>query len=111
MIDFLSRASSPLKNRPVRAPGLQYMAISEEILSAACPHAANETFFNRLLEGANARFVHQGFVFQKLGRLLQIQTDPLPATRPMAFRQNYLPVRADFICGIKTVKRVILRSS
>ena len=47
MIDFLSRASSPLKNRPVRAPGLKYMAISEEILSAACPHAANETFFEQ----------------------------------------------------------------
>jgi len=32
----------------VRAPGLQYTLISEEILSAVCPHAANKTFLDRL---------------------------------------------------------------
>jgi len=38
-----------LKSRPVRAPGLQGMPLSEEIMQAACPRAANQTFFNRLL--------------------------------------------------------------
>jgi hypothetical protein len=47
-----ARISSPLKKPPDegtgRAAGLQYMPICEEILWAACPHAANGTFLNRL---------------------------------------------------------------
>jgi len=38
--------NSPFRMRPVRGPGLQRFLIFQEILQAACRHAASHLFFN-----------------------------------------------------------------